>query len=102
MAWLRSLLRPNAPDTRLDRARRMARAGEYNDARIELLDVDLPEARALYAQTLAALVELNLDEARTLASAGDREGANEAFDRARAFGATPEQLDEAGRRRSRR
>ncbi len=91
MGWFGRLF-GGGPAARVERARRLVAKGRYNDARIELEGVEGSEAEAVRAEALAALVELNLEEARARLNAGDRGGAAEHIELARAFGATEEQL----------
>ncbi len=85
------------PESRLAKARKFLSRGEYNDARMELAELDHPEAEGLRAQALAGLVELNLAEAAARFQAGDGEGGREHLAMAKEFGASAAQLREARR-----
>lgn len=92
MSLLTRILRPNLPASRRERARLQLLRGEYNHARLDVEGLEDPDSTALYAQALAALVEINLDEFRCRRAAGEPDEARAALERARRFGATPEQV----------
>jgi len=77
---------------RVARARKLMATKDYNDARLDLEGVAGEEAEALRREALAHLVRINLEAAAQLGFAGEREEAGNAVARARAFGATEEQL----------
>lgn len=62
-----------SPEKRVQRAKRYLDNGDAASARDELLGVDGPEAQAMRALALDALVTLNLDAAVSWAEAGDEE-----------------------------
>jgi hypothetical protein len=96
MGWLTNIFRGPSPEEHLRRARRWLDKREYNFARIELEGVEGDDAEAIRREVLARLVEINLAEARAQRGAGNRLEAHGALERARCFGATPEQLRAAG------
>lgn len=75
----------NKPAARLDKARKLMADGRYAEARTAVVDVDLPEAKALVAEAEAKLVELNLERAVQRARAGDLDAAQAHLDTATAF-----------------
>lgn len=81
---------------RLARAREWMSEGEYNEARLELEGWNDPEAQALHAECLRALVLINLEAWSAFRSAGENQESGSALSRARMFGATPEDLAQAG------
>jgi hypothetical protein len=80
------------PDQRVAKATRWLAQGRHNDVRLEMEDLDLPEARALHAQALHTLAKMNLDEAHARFAADDPDGAKESLDLAILFGANKDQV----------
>ncbi len=60
-----------SPEDRVRAARRYLERGDYAEARLEALDVDHDEARAIVAEAEQALARMNLDAALSWARAGD-------------------------------
>lgn len=81
---------------RLARAREWMAEGEFNEARMELEGWRDPEAQALHAECLRALVLLNLEAWSAYRAAGEAQESGSALSRARQFGASPQDLAEAG------
>lgn len=96
MGWLARMFGTD-PATRVERARKLLEAGEFNDARWELEDLDHPDAAPLREKARQGLVVLNLDEAGARYRAGDFGGAQEHLELAKDFGATSSQLREVRR-----
>jgi tetratricopeptide (TPR) repeat protein len=97
VSFLGRLFGVYSPQERVERARAFLAKGEANEARLEVLDVQGPEAEAVLAQALAEMVRLNVVEARARFSAGDEEGGQEHLEMARQFGATADQLKDVRR-----
>ena len=74
-------------DAKLERANYFFDQQQYNDARLELIDVDSPKAKELLKKSIDALASLNLDHAEGRFSAGEYEAAKEHLELARSFGA---------------
>jgi len=79
-------------EAKMERALYFFEQEQYNDARIELIDIDNPQAKELLQQCNSALSELNLKHAEGRFSAGEYDAAKEHLDLARSFGATSEQI----------
>jgi tetratricopeptide (TPR) repeat protein len=77
---------------RLERAQHFMARARYNDVRLELDGVALPEAVALREEALRVLAQWNLEEAEARFRSGDTVGAKDHIALAKTFGATPEQL----------
>ncbi|RME25213.1 MAG: hypothetical protein D6798_09455 [Deltaproteobacteria bacterium] len=92
MGFLARMFGIYSPEERVDRARRFLDRGEANEARIELEGLEGPEAEALRAEALAALVARNLQEAEARFVAGDEQGGEEHMAMAKQFGASAEDL----------
>ena len=93
MGWFqRTFL--NTPEARIERAERYLKVKHYNNARLELLELDEPVAKELLCQALAGLVDINLQEAEARFSSGDYSGANEHLLLAKNFGATQQQVNQ--------
>jgi len=93
MGWFqRTFL--NTPEARIERAERYLKVKHYNNARLELLELDEPAAKDLLHQALAGLVDINLQEAEARFSSGDYSGANEHLLLAKNFGATQKQINQ--------
>jgi tetratricopeptide (TPR) repeat protein len=80
------------PDSRIRKARKFLDRHDFSEARMELLELDHPEAGELLQTALEGLIRLNLEEAAARSSAGDSEGAAEHLELAQSYGAGPEQL----------
>lgn len=94
MGFLGRLFGVYSPEERVQRARAYLASGEPNEARLEVLEVQHPDAESVLAQALEALVELNLSEARARFTSLDEEGGKEHIEMAREFGASAQQLRE--------
>lgn len=79
-------------EAKIERAELFLAQQEYNDARLELLDVDTEKAKGLLKTCIEKLAELNLEHAQGRFSAGEYEAAKEHLELARSFGATSEQI----------
>jgi tetratricopeptide (TPR) repeat protein len=79
-------------EAKLERATHFIELKQYNDARLELLDLDVPQAKELLKYCTQELADINLDHAQGRFSAGEYEAAKEHLELARSFGATSEQL----------
>lgn len=96
MGWLQRMF-GRTEEARLERGRHFMARERYNDVRLELDGVSLPEAVALREAAMTKLVEMNLAEAEARFRSGDEDGAKEHINLARTFGATREQLRSARR-----
>jgi tetratricopeptide (TPR) repeat protein len=85
------------PEAKLEKARRLNAMSEFHEARWLLEGLDHPGTAAAMADTMAGLIAVNLEEARALYSAGDRERGEEHLTMAREFGANADQLRQARR-----
>lgn len=81
-------------DAKIERAHHYIAQEQYNDARLELIDVDDAQAKELLKTCTQALCQLNLEHAEGRFSAGEYEAAKEHLELARSFGASAEQLQE--------
>ena len=75
-------------EAKIERATHFFTRGQYNDARLELIDVDAPQAKELLKQCTEELAALNLEHAQGRFSAGEYDAAKEHLELARSFGAT--------------
>ena len=91
MGWL-SRTFGNSIEAKIERAEYFLKKHRYNDARLELIDVDSPKARNILRETQTILCEMNLEHAEARFSAYEYEAAQEHLELARQFGATPTQL----------
>lgn len=73
------------PQDRVARAREAIARGRPDHARLDLLDLDLPEAKALLAEAENALALLNLEAAVQRTCAGDDRGAADCLELAEKF-----------------
>ncbi|MCO4745282.1 MAG: hypothetical protein KC912_10885 [Proteobacteria bacterium] len=60
-----------SPEDRLNTARGLIEKGRFADARLEAMDLDLPEAKELVSEAERHLAELNLEQAVSWGEAGD-------------------------------
>lgn len=97
MGFIGRLFGVYTPAERIDRARALLAKGEANEARLEVLELDHPEAAPVLAQALQTLARLNIEEAIARYNARDDEAGDEHMELARSFGATTDQLKEARR-----
>ena len=81
-------------DAKIERAEYFLTRHRYNDARLELIDVDAPKARNLLKEIHNILRAMNLEIAESRFSAYEYESAQEHLELARQFGATESQLRE--------
>ena len=95
MGFLGRLFGVYTTEERIERARALLARGEANEARLEVGEVEHPDAAKVLAQALEALVRINLDEAAARFASRDEEGGAEHLEMARGFGATTDQLKEA-------
>ncbi len=87
MGWLSRIFGKD-PESRISRARKFLADERFVDARWELEELDHPEAAALLEEAMAGLIMLNIEQARALFNADDRDGAKEHLEMARTFGAS--------------
>ena len=92
MGWFQRTFLNNL-EARIERATRHLQNEYYNNARLELLELDEPIAKELLAQAHTGLVTINLREAEARFSSGDYSGANEHLLLAKNFGATQNQIN---------
>lgn len=97
MGFIARLFGVYTPAERIARAQRYLDIGEPNEARLELEGMEEPEAVAVYDKARAALVAINLEEARARFASGDDEGGKEHVAMAKEFGATDADLRESRR-----
>ena len=81
-------------EAKIERAQHYFDQEQYNDARLEIIDVDTPKAKELLRLCVSNLANLNLKHAEGRFSAGEYEAAKEHLDLARSFGATTEQIQQ--------
>ena len=97
MGWFQRTFLNNSA-ARIERAERYLEREEYNNARLELTELDEPIAHNLLEKALAGLVEINLEESLARFSSGDYDGANEHLELATRFGATQSQVNTVRKR----
>lgn len=73
------------PADKIAKARKLMQAQRFAEARMAVLDVDDPDAKALVAEAEAALVEVNLERAVQRARAGDPDQARSHVELAEQF-----------------
>jgi hypothetical protein len=88
MGFFSSLLGTD-PESRIRKARKYLDRCDYSEARLELLELEHPEAKGLLETALQGLIQLNLEEAAARTRSGDPAGAAEHMELARSFGASP-------------
>ena len=81
-------------EAKIERAEYYLAQQEYNDARLEIVDVDTPKAKELLKECTEKLALLNLEHAQGRFSAGEYDAAKEHLELARSFGATSEQIQQ--------
>ena len=98
MAWFgfQEKMAACSREKRIKRARAFMAEHEYIEARHELMDWDDPEGKILLAECHQHLIALNLESWSAQRSAGELAESAAALKRAKDFGATPEQLAQAG------
>jgi len=94
MGWF-SRTFSNSNEARKERASLFLEKGRFNDARIELIDMDDAGAISMREKATTALVSMNLDEAVARFHSGDHAGGNDHLALAREFGATDGDIQEA-------
>jgi tetratricopeptide (TPR) repeat protein len=94
MGWFQRTFLNNSA-ARIERAEKYLKEKQFNNARLELQELDEPIARNLLKDALTGLVSLNLVEAEARFSSGDDIGATEHLELAKNFGASQSQLNEA-------
>ena len=93
MGWFARMF-SNSIEAKIERAQHFIKNHRYNDARLELLDVDAPQARNLLKECCKILCEMNLEHAEARFSAYEYDAAREHLELAHQFGATESQLRE--------
>jgi hypothetical protein len=91
MSFLAKILGTD-PDSRIRKARKNLNQHNYSEARLELLELEHPDASVLMMDALEGLILLNLEEAEARSNSGDAAGAAEHMEMARRFGAQPDQI----------
>lgn len=79
-------------EAKIERAKIFLEKGRFNDARLEIGEIQEPTATQIRNDALEALAEMNIEEARARYQSGDYQGANEHLKMAKGFGATEDAL----------
>ena len=81
-------------EAKIERAEYFLERQEYNDARLEIVNIDTPKAKELRKECTEKLALLNLEHAQGRFSAGEYDAAKEHLELARSFGATTQQIQQ--------